>query len=295
MSQVPLSQADIPTLTLWRRGKVRDIFSLGDKLLIVATDRISAFDVILPTPIPDKGRILTQMTLRWLNVTRPIVADHLVSSDVRQFVDLPREQLDLLDGRSMVVKSAEVIPVECVVRGYLSGSAWSSYQKERQICGIKLPAGLRESDVLPEPIFTPSTKADAGHDVAITLEEAEQLVGADSANRIRDLALQVYSAAARYALERDIILADTKFEFGWIDGAIALVDEVLTPDSSRFWDARNYQPGRPQDSFDKQFVRDYLESLPWDKTPPGPELPEEIVQKTRARYQEAQRRLFGQG
>jgi len=293
MAQSPVSEVTIPGLPLWRRGKVRDIFSLGDMLLIVATDRLSAFDVVLPTPIPDKGRILTQMTLKWLDLTRPLVADHFVSEQVRQFVPLSEECADSLSGRSMVVRRADVVPVECVARGYLSGSAWAEYRRNQEVCGIKLPPGLRQSEALPEPLFTPATKAESGHDINIGQQQVEDLLGKETATRIRDLALAVYSAASEYARSRDIIIADTKFEFGWIDGDLALVDEVLTPDSSRFWDARKYEPGRPQDSFDKQFVRDYLESLTWDKTPPGPKLPPDIVERTRARYSEAQERLFG--
>lgn len=293
MAQEAIQEVEIPGLSLWRRGKVRDIFSLDGKLLIVATDRLSAFDVVLPTPIPDKGKILTQMTLKWLGLTRPLVADHFVSDQVTDFLALPESQVTLLRDRSMVVTRAEVIPVECVVRGYLSGSAWGDYRRDGEVCGIRLPAGLRQSEALPEPLFTPATKAESGHDLNITFRQVEDLIGKETAAQIRDLALAVYSVASHYAQARDIIISDTKFEFGWIDGKMALVDEVLTPDSSRFWDARAYEPGRPQDSFDKQFVRDYLETLLWDKTPPGPELPPDIVHKTRARYQEAKERLFG--
>jgi len=290
-----LRYADWPGAELVKRGKVRDIFRVEQGLLIVATDRISAFDVVMPTPIPGKGRVLTQMTLGWLGLTDHLVPNHLITADMAQVPGLPEQARQMLEGRAMVVREAEVIPVECVVRGYLSGSGWASYRKTGEVSGIRLPEGMVESERLPEPIFTPSTKAETGHDEAITFEQAVNAVGRETAERVREKALAVYSFAADYAAAHGLILADTKFEFGWVDGELTLVDEVLTPDSSRFWDAADYQPGRPQRSFDKQFVRDYLESLGWDKKPPGPELPPDIVARTIERYEECWRRLFGSG
>lgn len=273
------------------RGKVRDIYDLGDKLLIVATDRLSAFDVVLPTPIPDKGRVLTQLSLFWFNLLKDVVPNHVLSA-----TDFPPpfdSYKDDLAGRSMVVRKTRPLPVECVVRGYVSGSGWKDYCATGKICGIALPAGLRESDRLPEPLFTPSTKATAGHDENISFEQAASLVGKELAERVRTISLEIYRRAAAYAEPRGVILADTKFEFGLLGNELIWIDEALTPDSSRFWPASQYKPGGPQPSFDKQFVRDYLERIQWPKTPPGPELPPEVVAATRAKYREAYRILSG--
>jgi phosphoribosylaminoimidazole-succinocarboxamide synthase len=273
-------------------GKVRDIYEAGDHLIIVASDRISAFDCILPTPIPDKGKILTQLSLFWFERTKHLLPNHLISAEVQDFPSPFNQFKSELVGRSMLVKRAEVLLIECVVRGYLAGSGWKEYQKSQSVCGVPLPPGLRESDKLPQPIFTPTTKAQAGHDLPITLEETVELVGEDKATKARDASLSLYSFAADYALQKGIIIADTKFELGLYEGELILVDEALTPDSSRFWDIEKYAPGHAQESFDKQFVRDYLETLDWDKTPPAPELPPEIVQGTAAKYREALQRLI---
>ena len=273
-------------LELLARGKVRDIYADGDRLLIVATDRISAFDYILATGIPDKGRVLTQMTLFWLDFLKDVVPNHFLSTDTS---GLAPE----LEGRSMWVRRAEMFPVECVVRGYLSGSGWKDYQRTRAVCGIELPKGLRESDELPEPIFTPATKATSGHDENISFDETVRLVGAEAAAQLRDLTIAVYRKAADYARARGIIIADTKLEFGTVNGQIILADEVMTPDSSRFWPVDQYAPGRAQFSFDKQYVRDYLESIRWNKQPPAPALPAEVAAKTSERYREAYRLLSG--
>ena len=273
------------------RGKVRDIYDLGDQLLIVATDRLSAFDVILPTPIPDKGRVLTQLSLFWFELLSDVIPNHVLSAtEFPPPFDAHREELT---GRSMLVRKTEPLPIECVVRGYVSGSGWKDYQATGKICGIALPAGLRESDRLPEPIFTPATKAATGHDENISFERAASLVGKERAWQARAVSLEIYRRAAEYAEPRGILLADTKFEFGILNDELMWIDEALTPDSSRFWPAAQYQPGGPQPSFDKQFVRDYLESIRWPKTPPGPELPEEVVAATRAKYREAYRILTG--
>jgi len=273
------------------RGKVRDIYDAGDKLLIVATDRLSAFDVILPTPIPDKGRVLTQLSLFWFDLLRDVIPNHVVSgTELPAAFDAYREDLA---GRSMLVRKTEPLPIECVVRGYVSGSGWKDYQATGNICGIALPAGLRESDRLPEPIFTPATKAATGHDENISFERAASLVGNERAQRVREISLEIYRRAAVYAEPRGILLADTKFEFGLLNDELIWIDEALTPDSSRFWPAAQYKPGGPQPSFDKQFVRDYLESIHWPKTPPGPELPPEVVSATRGKYREAYRILTG--
>jgi phosphoribosylaminoimidazole-succinocarboxamide synthase len=273
------------------RGKVRDIYDVGDKLLIVATDRLSAFDVILPTPIPDKGRVLTQLSLFWFDLLRNVIPNHVLSAtEFPAPFDAYREQLA---GRSMLVRKTEPLPIECVVRGYVSGSGWKDYQATGKICGIALPAGLRESDRLPDPIFTPATKAATGHDENISFERAAWLVGDERARQVRDVSLEIYRRAAAYAEPRGILLADTKFEFGLLNNELIWIDEALTPDSSRFWPAAQYKPGGPQPSFDKQFVRDYLESIHWPKTPPGPELPAEVVAATRGKYREAYRVLTG--
>ena len=273
------------------RGKVRDIYDLDDQLLIVATDRLSAFDVILPTPIPDKGRVLTQLSLFWFNLLNDVIPNHVLSST--NFPPPFHLHLDDLVGRSMIVRKTQPLPIECVVRGYVSGSGWKDYRTTGKICGITLPAGLRESDRLPEPIFTPATKASTGHDENISFEQAATLIGQDLAEKVRAVSLEIYRRAAAYAEPRGVILADTKFEFGLLHNDLLWIDEALTPDSSRFWPAAQYNPGGPQPSFDKQFVRDYLERIRWPKTPPGPELPPEVVASTRAKYREAYRLLAG--
>jgi phosphoribosylaminoimidazole-succinocarboxamide synthase len=273
------------------RGKVRDIYDLGDKLLIVATDRLSAFDVVMPTPIPDKGRILTQLSLFWFDLLKHIVANHVLSAT--HFPPPFDAYKEDLAGRSMVVKKAKPLPIECVVRGYLSGSGWKDYLATGKICGVALRPGLRESDKLPEPIFTPATKAASGHDENISFERAVEIVGKDTGGRVRDIALEIYRQASAYAAPRGIVLADTKFEFGMLGGELIWIDEALTPDSSRFWPAAEYAPGGAQPSFDKQFVRDYLERIHWPKSPPGPELPPDVVAATRAKYREAYRILVG--
>jgi len=281
-----LLQTHLEGYKLLVRGKVRDVYEDGSRLLFVATDRISAFDCILPTGIPDKGRILTQMTLFWLDFLRPIVPNHLLSADV---ATLPAG----FQGRSMWVRRAEMFPVECVARGYLAGSGWKEYQQTGAICGIILPKGLRESDALPEPIFTPATKAQSGHDENISFERTAEILGAETAARLRDLTMKIYRLAEEYAFSRGIIIADSKFEFGVVDGEIILADEVLTPDSSRFWPVDVYAPGRPQASYDKQYVRDYLEAIDWNKQPPAPVLPEEIALRTTEKYKEAYTALTG--
>jgi phosphoribosylaminoimidazole-succinocarboxamide synthase len=273
------------------RGKVRDIYDLGDKLLIVATDRLSAFDVVLPTPIPDKGRVLTQLSVFWFQQLENIVPNHLLSAtEFPAAFDAYREDLA---GRSMVVRKARPLPIECVVRGYISGSSWKDYRSTGTICGIALPGGLQESDRLPEPVFTPATKAATGHDENISFEQATSLIGKELAERVRAVSMEIYRRAAAYAEPRGILVADTKFEFGLLDNELLWIDEALTPDSSRFWPAARYQPGGAQPSFDKQFVRDYLERIQWPKTPPGPELPSDVVAATRAKYREAYGILAG--
>lgn len=289
----PLLQTQLNGRSPHARGKVRDIFDLGETLLLVATDRISAFDYVLPSGIPDKGRILTQLSLFWFDRTRPIIANHVISGDADTFPGLA-EHADLLRGRSMLVRKTKPIPIECVARGYLAGSGWKEYQAGGTVCGIALPPGLRESDRLPTPIFTPATKADSGHDINISEREAGALVGAELVSRLRDLTLALYAHGADYAESRGIILADTKFEFGLLpSGELILIDEAMTPDSSRYWPRDQYQPGRPQPSFDKQFVRDFLEQIQWNKQPPVPALPDWVVAGTREKYLEAFRRLTG--
>ena len=290
MSPVVL-QTDFPGLKLRGRGKVRDIYELGDRLLIVATDRLSAFDVVLPTPIPDKGRVLTQLSMFWFEKLADIVPHHVISA-----MEFPGELApyrDSLDGRAMLVRRTEPIPIECVARGYLCGSGWKDYQKTGTVCGIPLPAGLRESDRLPEPLFTPSTKATTGHDENISFAETVTRVGRPLAERLRDTSLAIYRRAAEYAAARGIIIADTKFEFGLIGEQLIWIDEALTPDSSRFWPGDQYAPGKAQPSFDKQFVRDYLERIGWNKQPPAPILPAEVVTGTRDKYREAYQRITG--
>jgi phosphoribosylaminoimidazole-succinocarboxamide synthase len=279
---------------LHARGKVRDIYEAGDDLLMVASDRISAFDVVLPTPIPDKGRVLTGLSLFWFERSADIVANHLLTADVERFPAEFRDHREELAGRAMLVKRARVVPIECVARGYLSGSGWKEYRETGRVCGIELPEGLVESDRLPEPIFTPATKAAEGHDENISLEKAAELVGQGLAQKLKELTLTLYDFAAALAMERGIIVADTKFEFGFADGKLILVDEVLTPDSSRFWPADRYRPGGPQPSFDKQYVRDWLDESGWDHEPPAPELPPDVVGQTAVRYREAYERITGE-
>ncbi len=289
----PVAQTDLDGLELVSRGKVRDIYALGEHLLIVATDRISCFDVVLQTPIPGKGKVLTHLTEFWLGYLRDLVPNHLVTADVDAMGPAVGRHRDLLRGRSMLVRRAEVLPVECVVRGYLSGSGWRSYRRDGTVCGIRLPEGLRESDRLPEPIFTPTSKAESGHDLPMSMQDVEAQLGAETAARLRDRSMAVYARAADHARSCGIIIADTKFEWGLVDGALTLVDEVLTPDSSRFWPAADYAPGRPQQSYDKQYVRDWLDESGWDHEPPSPELPEEVVRRTTEKYLEACRLLTG--
>jgi len=290
----PITKTDLTGLKLTHRGKVRDIYEAGENLLFIATDRISAFDCILPNGIPDKGRVLTQMSLFWFEQLKSVVPNHLITANVDEYPAALQAYRDQLEGRSMLVKKAQMFPVECVARGYVSGSGWKDYRRTGAICGIPLPAGLLESGKLPEPIFTPATKATTGHDENISYAEAANVIGTEAAAKLKDLTLNIYSRAAAYALERGIILADTKFEFGIIDGRITLGDEVLTPDSSRYWPAATYCPGGPQKSFDKQFVRDYLETLDWNKQPPAPLLPDDVVAKTAAKYREAYETLTGE-
>jgi phosphoribosylaminoimidazole-succinocarboxamide synthase len=273
------------------RGKVRDIYDLGDRLLIVATDRLSAFDVVMPTPIPDKGRVLTQLSLFWFHRLKDVIPNHVLSAT--EFPSPFDRYAEELAGRSMVVRKTQPLPIECVARGYLSGSGWKEYQASGTVCGISLPAGLKESDKLPEPIFTPATKATSGHDENISFERCSEILGKTLAEKVRSMTLDIYRRAAAYAEPRGILLADTKFEFGTLNGELIWIDEALTPDSSRFWPAAQYKPGGPQPSFDKQFVRDYLERIRWPKTPPGPELPPDVVAGTRAKYREAYRILVG--
>lgn len=281
-------------MTLVAQGKVRDIFEAGeDRLLLVATDRISAFDVILPNPIPDKGRVLTAFSLFWFERTQDIVPNHLVTARRWEF-PAPYGEETFLSGRAMLVRTADVIPMECVVRGYLSGSGWSQYRAGRAVCGVPLPEGLTESERLPEPIFTPTTKAEAGHDLPLTPEEARDLVGTGLYERLREVAVALYERIAATALEREVIVADTKFEFGFVDGALTLIDEIGTPDSSRFWPADAYAPGGSQPSFDKQFVRDWLDASGWDHEPPPPQLPAEVIAKTALKYREAYERVTGE-
>jgi phosphoribosylaminoimidazole-succinocarboxamide synthase len=289
-----LLRTEFQNLQLHASGKVRDIYRLdADRLLFIATDRISAFDYILATGIPQKGKVLTQISLFWFDFLKDVVPNHLITADVNQYPTEIQQYADQLRGRSMVVMSADMVPVECVVRGYISGSAWKEYKATGKVCGIDLPKNLRESDQLPEPIFTPSTKATSGHDENIPFSEMVRLIGADLSEELRDLTLKVYQKAADYARTRGIIIADTKFEFGRTARGITLADEVLTPDSSRFWPADKYQPGSAQDSYDKQYVRDYLEEIRWNKRPPAPALPAEVARKTSQKYLEAYQQLTG--
>jgi phosphoribosylaminoimidazole-succinocarboxamide synthase len=289
----PLLETRLPGFKLWRRGKVRDVYDLGDRLLVVATDRISAFDVVLPTGIPGKGVLLTQLSLFWFRLLADVAPNHVLTAEVDEYGPELAPYRDQLQGRSMLVLKAEALPVECVVRGYLVGSGWKDYQASGAVCGIALPPGLRESERLDPALFTPSTKAEVGHDQNIAFADVERLVGAGRAGELREVSLEIYRRARAHAEARGIILADTKFEFGVRDGRLVWIDEALTPDSSRFWPADSYQPGRAQPSFDKQYVRDYLEALDWDKKPPAPSLPEEVVRRTLEKYLEAHARLTG--
>jgi phosphoribosylaminoimidazole-succinocarboxamide synthase len=289
--KTPLLQTTLPGVPLWRRGKVRDVYDLGDRLLVVATDRLSAFDVVLPTGIPGKGVVLTQMSLFWFRLLRDVIDNHVVTAEVSEYPAALQAHRDQLEGRSMIVVKTEVLPIECVVRGYLVGSGWKDYKATGAVCGIPLPAGLRESERLEPPIFTPATKAETGHDENISFEVMARTVGGERAEEARRVTLEIYSRARAHAEARGIILADTKFEFGVRDGRLIWIDEALTPDSSRFWSRDGYAPGRSQPSFDKQFVRDYLETLDWNKQPPGPALPPEVVARTVEKYEEAFDRL----
>ena len=289
----PILETKIPVVPLWRRGKVRDVYDLGDRLLIVTTDRLSAFDVVLPTAIPDKGRVLTQLSLFWFRLLADVIPNHVVASDVEAYPEPLRAYRDQLEDRSMIVAKTEPLPIECVVRGFITGSGWKDYKKTGAVCGLPLPSGLRESDRLEPPIFTPSTKAEQGHDENISFEQVEKTIGPARAREVRDVTLAIYTRARAHAESRGILLADTKFEFGVKDGRLIWIDEALTPDSSRFWPKAGYEPGRSQPSFDKQYVRDYLETLAWDKTPPGPTLPEDVVARTRAKYREAYALITG--
>jgi phosphoribosylaminoimidazole-succinocarboxamide synthase len=288
-----LLQTNMPGLALLGRGKVRDVYAIDDRLLIVASDRISAFDYILATGIPDKGRVLTQLSVFWFDLLKDVTPTHFLTADVNEYPEAAQAYRDQLEGRSMLVKRARMMDIECVARGYLAGSGWKEYRETGRVCGISLPPGLRESERLPEPIFTPSTKAQTGHDENISFERAAEMVGADMAGRLRSLTLAVYSTAARYAETRGVLIADTKFEFGLADGTLILADEVLTPDSSRFWPLDTYKPGAAQPSYDKQYVRDYLESIQWNKQPPAPALPPEVAAKTSEKYKEAYKALTG--
>ena len=289
-----LTQTDLPGLPLLARGKVRDLYSVGEHLLLIATDRISAFDHVLATGIPGKGKILTQLSLFWFQLLRDVVLNHLITADISQYPEALRPYSSQLQGRSMLVKRAQMFPVECVVRGYLSGSGWKDYKATGAVCGIPLPAGMQESARLPQPLFTPASKSLGGeHDENISFQEMVACIGEPAATKLQGLSLEIYNRAAAYAAERGVILADTKFEFGVTPGGIVLADEVLTPDSSRYWPADQYKPGGPQPSFDKQFVRDYLEQIQWNKQAPAPPLPDDIVAKTQRKYLDAYRLLTG--
>jgi phosphoribosylaminoimidazole-succinocarboxamide synthase len=293
MNPKPIYQTNFPSLKFLKRGKVRDIYDLGEYLLIVATDRLSAFDVIMPQPIPDKGRVLTQISNFWFKIVENITPNHLVKTNVDEFPSTCQPHRKELAGRSIVVKKAQPLAVECIVRGYISGSGWNEYKKSKSVCGIKLPDGLSESSKLPEPIFTPSTKADVGHDENITFEETVSILGKEVAEKVRDYSIAIYKRASQIAETKGIIIADTKMEFGVFDGELILIDELLTPDSSRFWPREKYKPGRAQESFDKQYVRDYLLSINFNKQPPGPTMPEEVIEKTSELYKSALQKLMG--
>ncbi len=283
---------NFPELKLFKKGKVRDVYDLGASLLMVATDRISAFDVVMPNPIPDKGKILNQISLFWFEKMKPLVENHVITSKVDDYPDICLPYAEVLQGRSMLVKKTEPLPIECVVRGYISGSGWKSYLESGSVCGIKLSDGLKESDRLPEPIFTPSTKEELGdHDINIDFDETVKRIGKSHAEKLRSLSLSIYNRGSALAAEKGIIIADTKFEFGLVGDEIILIDEILTPDSSRFWPKQTYAPGGPQKSFDKQYLRDYLLTLDWDRTPPGPDLPEDVIKNTRQKYLDALNQL----
>ena len=290
----PVIETDFPGLQLLKRGKVRDLYDLGDSLLMVATDRISAFDVVMPNPIPDKGKVLTQISLFWFEEMRSLVDNHVITAQVEEYPDSCKPHADALRDRSMLVKKAQPLPIECVVRGYISGSGWKSYQESGSVCGINLPDGLTESEILPQPIFTPSTKEEVGlHDINIDFDETVRRIGQESAERVKELSLTIYQKGAQLAEKRGIIIADTKFEFGFDGKELILIDEVLTPDSSRFWPQTTYKAGGSQKSYDKQYLRDYLLSIQWDKSPPAPTLPEDVVGNTRRKYLEALTQLTG--
>ncbi len=289
-----IKKTSFHNIEFFKRGKVRDIYDLKDKYLIVSTDRISSFDVVFPTAIPKKGEVLTKLSKFWFDWTKDIVKNHLITTDIDKFPEELDTYRDSLINRSMLVKKAKPIPIECVVRGYLAGSGWKEYKESQSICDIKLPEGLKESDKLPEPIFTPATKEEAGHDVNVTEDFIKKEIGEEIVNKIKNISIEIYKKASEYAKSKGIIIADTKFEFGKINDEIILIDEILTPDSSRFWPEDEYEPGKSQNSFDKQFVRDYLETLDWDKTPPAPELPAEIVKKTTQKYLQALKFLTGE-
>ena len=293
MNKVVL-KTEFPDMSLVKRGKVRDLYDLGKNLLLIATDRISAFDVVLPNGIPEKGRVLTQISIYWFKQMEDIISNHIVATRINDFPKELHKYADIIEGRSMLVKKAEPLPVECVVRGYLSGSSWKGYKENGSVCGIRLPERLVESSRLDEPIFTPSTKAEEGHDINISFEDMKKIVGADLAEKLMDTSLEIYSKARDLAEEKGIIIADTKFEFGKYNGELILIDELLTPDSSRFWSMKDYSPGKGQDSYDKQIVRDYLLTLDWDQTYPGPLLPDEIVKKAATRYKEILKIITGQ-
>ncbi|MCK4261791.1 phosphoribosylaminoimidazolesuccinocarboxamide synthase [bacterium] len=293
MEKDVLLKTHLPGVKLFKKGKVRDIYDLDDKLLIIATDRISAFDVVLPNGIPNKGRILTRLSEFWFDFTKEVIGNHIITADAGSFPEKLHKYAPILEGRSMLVRKVDTVLVECVVRGYLAGSGWMEYQEKSSICGIKLPPGLRESEKLPEPIFTPATKADSGHDINISEEKMAEMVGPELAQELKTKSLEIYTVASGYAESKGLIISDTKFEFGKCNDEIIIIDELLTPDSSRFWPVEDYEPGRPQKSFDKQFVRDYLETLDWNKTPPAPQLPDETIKKTSEKYTEAYRKLTG--
>jgi len=294
MLETVILNTELPGIEKHAQGKVRDVYRVADQLLIVATDRISAFDYILPTGIPDKGRVLTQLSIFWFDFLRGVTPTHFLTADVDAYPPPLPAYRDQLEGRSMLVERAQMVEIECVARGYLAGSGWKEYRSQGTVCGIPLPAGMKESDRLPQPIFTPSTKATTGHDENISFETMCSLIGTDLSQRLSDLTLEIYSRAAAYAESRGVIIADTKFEFGFVNGELVLGDEVLTPDSSRFWPVESYQPGGPQYSYDKQYVRDYLESIRWNKQPPAPPLPDEVAARTGEKYRQAYRALTGQ-
>lgn len=293
MTNKTIRETDLRGLKPFKRGKVRDVYDLGEMLLIVSTDRISCFDVVLPTGIPHKGEVLTSLSVFWFGFTRDVIDNHLISADIDRFPESLQKFKEILKGRSMLVKKTRPLALECVVRGYLAGSGWKEYKEKQSVCGIKLPPGLREAEKLPQAIFTPSTKEDVGHDMNVSLQDLENKIGRDLAEKLKETSISIYKKASRYAESKGIIIADTKFEFGKINNELILIDEILTPDSSRFWPRDGYAPGRNQPSFDKQFVRDYLEESGWDKNPPAPALPEDIIKKTTEKYLQAKNLLIG--